>query len=57
MPEDNGSQLLFDIKFLPQRTAIIIGAEMYYFNTGKGFSYPFQVVFGLFLKIFKSSMT
>lgn len=51
MPEHNGSQLLPDIKFLPQLTAVIIGAEMYDFNTCKGFSHPLQVIFGLFFKI------
>lgn len=51
MPEYDGSQFLSDTQLLPQRTAVIIGAEMHDFHTGKGFSHPLQVVFGFFFQI------
>lgn len=43
MPEYDGSQFLSDTQLLPQRTAVIIGAEMHDFHTGKGFSPLFRL--------------
>lgn len=51
MPEYDGSRFLSDTQLFPQRTAVIIGAEMHDFHTGKGFSHPLQVVFGFFFQI------
>lgn len=51
MPEYDGSQFLSDTQLLPQRTAVVIGAEMHDFHTGKGFSHSLQVVFGFFFQI------